>query len=199
MAEKDIKVVNTSDADMAAAYKTAEVTSVVTWNPIVAEILGSPDAKKVFDSSQIPGEIMDLMVVNSAVLKDNPNFAKALVGIWYETIAKMNAAGADGTAAKEAMAKASGTDLAGFNSQLATTRLFDKPADAEAFTKGKTISVTMDKVRKFLFDKALLGKDAKSADAVGIELADKSVLGSKSNVKLRFDATYMDAAAKGKL
>jgi NitT/TauT family transport system substrate-binding protein len=199
LAEKDIKVVNTSDADMAAAYKTAEVTAVVTWNPIVAEILGSPDAKKVFDSSQIPGEIMDLMVVNSAVLKDNPNFAKALVGIWYETIAKMNAAGADGTAAKEAMAKASGTDLAGFNSQLATTRLFDKPADAESFTKGKTIAATMDKVRRFLFDKALLGKDAKSADAVGIELADKSVLGSKSNVKLRFDATFMDAAAKGKL
>src|SRR5438477_6819967 len=30
LAEKDIKVVNTSDADMAAAYKTPEVTAVVT-------------------------------------------------------------------------------------------------------------------------------------------------------------------------
>lgn len=49
MAEKDVKVVNTSDADMAAAYKTPEVTAVVTWNPIVSEILASPDAKKVFD------------------------------------------------------------------------------------------------------------------------------------------------------
>jgi NitT/TauT family transport system substrate-binding protein len=199
LAERDLKVVNTSDADMAAAYKTSEVTAVVTWNPIVSEILASPDAKKVFDSSQIPGEIMDLMVVNTAVLKENPDFAKALVGIWYETIAKMNSAGADGKTAKEAMAKASGTDLAGFNSQLASTKLFDKAPDAEAFTKGKTIAATMDRVRKFLFDKALLGKDAKSADAVGIELADKTVLGSKSNVKLRFDATYMDAAAKDKL
>ena len=35
--------------------------------------------------------------------------------------------------------------------------------------------------------------------AVGIELADKSVLGDKSNVKLRFDPTFMDEAAKGKL
>jgi NitT/TauT family transport system substrate-binding protein len=199
LAEKDIKVVNTSDADMAAAYKTPEVTAVVTWNPIVAEILGSPDAKKVFDSSQIPGEIMDLMVVNTAVLKENPDFAKALVGIWYETITKMNAADADGKTAKEAMAKASGTDLAGFNSQLASTRLFDKPGDAEAFTKGATVGKTMDRVRKFLFEKELLGKGAKSVDAVGIELGDKSVLGDKANVKLRFDATYMDAAAKGKL
>ena len=57
----------------------------------------------------------------------------------------------------------------------------------------------MDRVRKFLFDKELLGKGAKSADVVGIELGDKSVLGAKSNVKLRFDASYMDMAAKGKL
>jgi len=199
LAEKDIKVVNTSDADLAAAYKTADVTAVVTWNPIVSEILGAPDAKKVFDSSQIPGEIMDLVVANSAVVKDNPNFAKALVGIWYETITKMNAPGAEGKAAKEAMAKASGTDLAGFESQLASTRLFATPADAESFTKSAAIGKTMDRVRKFLFEKDLLGKGAKSADAVGIELGDKSILGDKSNVKLRFDATYMDAAAKDKL
>jgi len=199
LAEKDIKVVNTSDADLAAAYKTPEVTAVVTWNPIVSEILGSPDARKVFDSSQIPGEIMDLMVVNTAVLKDNPDFGKALVGIWYETIAKMNAAGAEGNAAKEAMAKASGTDLAGFDSQLASTKLFDKAADAEAFTKSAAVGTTMDRVRKFLFDKALLGKDAKSADVVGIELGDKQVIGDKDNVKLRFDASFMDAAAKGNL
>ena len=199
LAEKDIKVVNTSDADLAAAYKTPDVTAVVTWNPIVSEILGSPDAKKVFDSSQIPGEIMDLMVVNTAVLKDNPDFGKALVGIWYETIAKMTAAGPEGKAAREAMAKASGTDLAGFDSQLASTKLFDKAADAEAFTKSAAVGTTMDRVRKFLFDKALLGKDAKSADVVGIELGDSKIIGDKDNVKLRFDASFMDAAAKGKL
>ncbi|MGO4713812.1 putative urea ABC transporter substrate-binding protein [Bradyrhizobium sp. 2TAF24] len=199
LAEKDIKVVNTSDADLAAAYKTPDVTAVVTWNPIVSEILAAPDAKKVFDSSEIPGEIMDLMVVNTAVVKDNPNFAKALVGIWYETLARMTAAGEGGKAAKEAMAKASGTDLAGFDSQLASTRLFDKASDAAAFTRSAAVGTTMDRVRKFLFDKALLGKDAKSADAVGIELGDKTVLGDKANVKLRFDASYMDEAAKGKL
>ncbi|HEV8060341.1 MAG TPA: putative urea ABC transporter substrate-binding protein [Gemmataceae bacterium] len=199
MAEKNVKVVNTSDADMVAAYKTKDVTAVVTWNPMVAEILGSTDANKVFDSSQIPGEIMDLMVVNTAILKDNPNFAKALVGIWYETMAKMNAGGAEGTAAKESMAKASGTDLAGFDAQLATTKLFDKAPDAVAFNKSAAVGATMDHIRKFLFDKALLGKDAKSADAIGIELADKTILGKKSNVKFRFDTTYMEAAANGKL
>jgi NitT/TauT family transport system substrate-binding protein len=199
LSEKDVKVVNTSDADMAAAYKTPDVTAVVTWNPIVTEILSSPDAKKVFDSSQIPGEIMDLMVVNTSVAKENPDFAKALVGIWYETLTKMMANDAAAKAAKEAMAKASGTDLAGFDSQLSTTKLFDKAADAESFARSASVAATMDRVRKFLFEKDLLGKGAKSADVVGIEFADKSVLGDKSNVKLRFDSTFMDEAAKGKL
>ena len=112
----------------------------------------------------------------------------------------MNAAGADGKAAKEAMAKASGTDLAGFDSQLASTQTVRQARRCGSLHQGRDHRrTTMDQVRKFLFDKALLGKDAKSADAVGIELADKSVLGDKANVKLRFDATYMDAAAKGKL
>ena len=57
----------------------------------------------------------------------------------------------------------------------------------------------MHKFGQFLFEKQLLGKDAKSPDAVGIEFADKSVLGDKKNIKFRFDATYMDAVAKGKL
>ena len=51
---------------MAAAYKTPDVTAVVTWNPLVSRSWRSPDAHKVFDSSQIPGEIIDLMVVNTA-------------------------------------------------------------------------------------------------------------------------------------
>jgi NitT/TauT family transport system substrate-binding protein len=199
LSEKDVKVVNTSDSDMAAAFKTPDVTAVTTWNPIVLEILGSPDAHKVFDSSQIPGEIMDLMVVNTGVLKDNPAFGKALVGIWYETLKLMLSDTAEGKAAREAMAKASGTDLAGFDAQLKTTRLFATPKEAAAFTESKDIAATMGHVRDFLFDKALLGKDAKSADAVGIELADKKVLGDAKNVKLRFDPTYMLLAAQGKL
>jgi NitT/TauT family transport system substrate-binding protein len=199
LSEKEMKVVNTSDSDMAAAYKTPDVTAVVTWNPIVLEILGSPDAHKVFDSSQIPGEIMDLMVTNTQVLKDNPAFGKALVGIWYETLKLMLSDTPEGKAAKEAMAKASGSDLAGFDAQLKTTKLFATPKEAAAFAEGKDIAATMDHVREFLFAKALLGKDAKSADVVGVELADKKVLGDSKNVKFRFDPSFMLLAAADKL
>ena len=85
-----------------------------------------PGTHKVFDSSQIPGEIIDLMVVNTQTLKDNPALGKALVGAWYEIMGIMSGDDAAGKAARTAMGKASGTDLAGYDAQLATTRMFYK-------------------------------------------------------------------------
>ncbi len=199
LTEKDVTVVNTSDADLVAAWKTPDVSAVVTWNPLVGEIMTNADAKSVFTSAQIPGEIMDLLVANSAVVQANPDFGKALAGIWYETMSIMTGTDANATAAKEAMAKASGTDLAGFEAQLAATKLFPKPADAVAFTTGAEIGQMMDKVRTFLFDKGLLGQGAQSKDAVGIALADGTVLGDTGNVKFRFDAQFMKMAAEGTL
>lgn len=199
MSEKDVKVINTADPDMVGAFQTPDVSAMVTWNPMVSEILKLPDATKVFDSTQIPGEIIDMMVANTEVLKDNPNFGKALAGIWYDTMAVMTADTPEGAAARAAMGVASGTDQAGFESQLAATKLFDKPADAVAFTTSPDLEKTMDLVRTFLFDKGLLGSGAASADVIGIELADGKVLGDSANVKLRFSSEYMKAAADGAL
>jgi NitT/TauT family transport system substrate-binding protein len=199
MTERDVNVVNTSDPDMVGAFQTPDVTAMVTWNPMVSEIAGLPDAHLVFDSSQIPGEIIDMMVANTEVLKDNPNFGKALAGIWYDTMAVMTANDDAGAAARAAMGAASGTDQMGFEAQLAATKLFPTPAEAVTFTDSPDLRTTMDKVRTFLFDKGLLGNGAPSADVIGIELPSGEVLGDSANVKLRFLDTYMKAAADGSL
>lgn len=197
--EKDIKVVNTSDADIIAAYGTQDVTAVVTWNPQLSAIKAQPNASPVFDSSQIPGEILDMLVVNTETLKDNPKLGKALVGAWYETMAVMSRDDAAGKAARGAMANASGTDLAGFDAQLKTTRMFYTPAEAVAFSKSADLVKTMDLVRTFSFSHGLLGQGAKSADAIGMAFPGGKTLGDTKNVKLRFDADYMNMAAEGKL
>ena len=199
LAEKDITVVNVSDADIVAAFGTPTVTASTLWNPQLSEVLGTPGAHKVFDSSQIPGEIIDLMVVNTQTLKDNPAFGKALVGAWYETLAIMADPGEKGKQAREAMAQQSGTTLASFEKQLATTQMFYTPAQAVEFVRGPSLGKTMDLVRSFSFDHGLLGTGAASADAVGIELPGGKVLGNTTNVKLRFDDAYQGLAQAAKL
>jgi len=199
LTEKDIKTVNTSDADIVAASQTPQVTALVAWNPQLSTIKAMPGNSEVFDSSKIPGEIIDMMLVNTKVLKDNPKLAKALTGAWYETIRIMEKNDAAGKAAREAMAKASGTDLAGFEGQLKTTRMFYNPAEAVSFTKSPALVKTMDYVRKFSFEHGLLGQGAKTVDAVGIAFPGGKLLGNPKNVKLRYDPTYMQLAAEGKL
>ena len=196
--EADIKTVNTSDADIVAAFKSPDSTAVVTWNPQLMEVKAEPGATLVFDSSKVPGEIEDLLAVNTETLKDNPALGKALAGIWYETITLMRDPGEKGKAAREAMAKASGTNLASFEAQLKTTRMFYTPKEALAFTTGPDLPRIMDLVRTFCFEHNLLGENVKSKDAVGIA-TPASTLGDKANVKLRFDPTYMKLAADGKL
>ncbi|MDO8345368.1 MAG: putative urea ABC transporter substrate-binding protein [Cellvibrio sp.] len=196
--ESDVKVVNTSDADMVAVYGTKDVTAVTTWNPLLSEILSQPNSTKVFDSSQIPGEIIDLMIVNTETLKKNPALGKALVGAWYEIMGVMSASDKAATAAKTAMAVASGTDLAGFESQLASTKMFYTPASAVEFVNSDALLKTMQKVAEFSFDHGLLGDGAPDANYIGVE-GPKGVYGDKKNVKLRFDATYMQMAADKKL
>jgi NitT/TauT family transport system substrate-binding protein len=199
LTEKDLKVVNTSDADIAAAFNTSEVKAVTTWNPMLSEIKAKPGVTEVFDSSKIPGEIMDMMVVNTQTLKDNPALGKALTGAWFEVVALMNAKTAESKAALEHMAQASGTDLAGFQSQLNTTKLFATPQEALEFATSKQLPMTMRKVADFSFDHGLLGEGAKDASAVGMTFANSVTEGDKANLKLHFDPSYVQMAADGKL
>lgn len=199
MSERDVKVVNTSDADIVAAWKTPQVTAAVPWNPQLSEMKKAAGTYEVFDSSKIPGEILDTLAIRSDVLKDNPKLAKALVGAWFETLKVMSTADAKGKAAKEMMAKLSGTDLAGYESQLKTTKLFYTPADTLAFTTAPALMTSTDLVRKFSFDHGLLGQGAPNVNVIGIQFADGKQLGNPKNVKLRFDTTYVKLAAEGKL
>ncbi len=197
--ERDLKIVNTSDADIVAAFGAPATTAVVTWKPQLASVLAAPDAQLVFDSTKIPGEILDLMVVNTAVLDANPKLGKALVGAWFETLALMLKNDAAAAAAQTAMAKASGTDLAGYRTQLATTHLFGTPAETYAFVTGQGIVKTMDLVRHFSFDHGILGRGAGSVDAVGIQFPAGPPLGDAHNVKMRIDAAYTKMALDGAL
>ena len=195
----DVKTMNTADADIVGAFANPAVTSAVTWNPQLSEIAKAPGAKAVFTSHEIPGEILDLLTVDTATLKANPNLGRALAGIWYETIGLMQRKDAQGAAARAAMAKLAGTTPAAFDSQLSTTHIYAAPVEAVAAMRSPALGETMTRVRDFSFSRGLFGAGAQSADAIGIALPDGRTIGDAGNVKLRFDPSFMQQAADGKL
>jgi NitT/TauT family transport system substrate-binding protein len=198
--ESELKVVNTSDSDIAPAFiANKNQKAVVTWNPMVMSIEQTPGVTKIFDSSKIPGEILDLLVVNTKVLNDDPRFGEALVGAWYEVMNLMSQRGPEADKAMAAMAQRSNASLNEYKAQLRTTAMFWTPEAASDYAHGTEIKEKMDFVRNFCFKYGLLGENARSVDIVGISYPDGTIQGDSRNVRLRFDTRVVDKAKSGQL
>jgi NitT/TauT family transport system substrate-binding protein len=194
-----LKLINTSDSDIVAAFlNNRSNQAVVTWKPLVSQIVADKSVRSIFDSSKIPGEILDLLVVRTDLL-NTPNgqkFAKAITGAWYETIQQVASGQAN---ALKYSAAASGDSVDSYKEQLKTTALFVTPKSAVDFTVGTDLEKKMELVRQFCFTHGLLGQGIKSVDDVAIAYPNGTVQGKKDRVRLRFNAAYMQAAEGGKL
>jgi len=194
-----LHLINTSDSDIVAAYLNNKSNqAVVTWKPLVSQILADKSVHSIFDSSKIPAEILDLMVVRTEVL-NTPNgqkFAKALTAAWYETIQQVAAGQAN---ALKYSAAASGDSVESYKEQLKTTALFVSPKSAVDFTDGPDVQKKMELVRQFCFSHGLLGQGIHSVDDVAIAYPNGAVQGNKARVRLRFSSAFMQAAEQGKL
>ena len=70
---KQVRLINTSDSDIATAFLSdTSASATVTWKPMVSQIVKQKGITSLFNSSQIPGEILDLTVVRTEVL-DRPD------------------------------------------------------------------------------------------------------------------------------
>ena len=180
--ESQFKLVNTSDSDIQAVYETGKPgITVATWNPIVMNIKSKEVSNVLFDSSNIPGEIIDMLVVRTGT---DPNITKALVGAWYEAMEIM----ADPQKRKDMivfMSQSSGGTESEFVAQLKTTSMFVHPTDVARFAASKSLKDTNSYVMSFLYDHGLYPNGA-DKDFIGVEFPDGSVQGNAKNVKLRF-------------
>jgi len=188
---KRVRYINTSDSDIAAAFLTDSAKpAVVTWNPMVSQILKTKGMNVVFNSSQIPGEILDLMVVRTEVLNrpdgSGQKFGKALAGAWYEILSQMT-----NDKVLTSIAEASQDSLTSYKEQLSTTHMFYTPQSGVQMASSVELKKTMDLVRQFCFTHGLLGDKTKSPDDVAIQFPDKSVLGKPDRVRFRFSTDYM--------
>jgi NitT/TauT family transport system substrate-binding protein len=67
------------------AFEKGEVDGAVTFDPYRAQLLGA-GATTVFDSTQIPGEIVDLLAVRASVLEQHPTSVSSLLGGWFAAL-----------------------------------------------------------------------------------------------------------------
>ena len=88
MQAADVKVVHLESNEQPSAFEKGEVDGAVTFDPYRGQLLRA-GAATLFDSTQIPGEIVDLVAVRASVLEKQPNAVRALLSGWFHALEYM--------------------------------------------------------------------------------------------------------------
>ncbi len=90
----DIIVVHLDASEHEAAFQSDEVSAAVTFEPIRTKLMNA-DGHEIFNSRQIPGEIVDVIAIHEQALKQNHDHIRALTKGWFKAVALIDAQRAD--------------------------------------------------------------------------------------------------------
>ena len=139
-------------AALAMQQKQNGFDSIVVWNPFVLDTLNKrKDVRVIFDSTTIPNEIVDMVVVAKESL-DKPkgkDFARAVAETYYE----LNRQLADPAKRDDLLIalgeKFSDLDLQSMRKVVKQTKFYATPEEAVALFTGADLKETMKKVSAF--------------------------------------------------
>jgi hypothetical protein len=177
---------NLDPAAAATALQTNadDKKSICVWNPFALETLRkNKDSKTLFDSSSIPEEVIDMVVVaNDSLNKEGgANFAKCVCDTFYEVCRML-----ENEKTSEQTLKALGEDFSNLppaDMKICTkeTRFYSTPESGVSLFTSIQFSSNMDRVVDACKALEILGN---KAPTLGY---------GKSDAQLTFDIRYMDA------
>ncbi|MEN6587271.1 MAG: ABC transporter substrate-binding protein [Sulfuricella sp.] len=156
MSLKDVKVVNLSAGDAAAAFLAGRVDAAVVWNPWVNKIQTSGKGKPLFTSKEVPGMIPDLLVAQEKSVKANRKDYLGMIKAWYDTEKFIRENPDEAT---KIMAKVVSMPPAEYKIFLPGTKFFDQKGNLQAFGPASDATSLMGvapTIAKFLLDNKLM-------------------------------------------
>jgi ABC-type nitrate/sulfonate/bicarbonate transport system substrate-binding protein len=185
--EKDFKYIS-MPPDLAAAAMQAgspDVKAIMVWNPFLLQTeMHNRKAKRLFDSSTIPGEVVDMVVVSQRSLDRDGggDFACCLIDTFYSFSRLLE----DGEKRGDLVARL-GKKFAGLSKHEMERALRETPfykdarAGLELFT-GRAFPEKNRLVSKFCLEHKIIDREPKLGYGGRDEAAD---------AQLRFDPTYI--------
>ncbi len=81
----DVKIVNLSAGDAAAAFLSGRADATVVWNPWVNNIQASGKGRALFSSKDMPGLIPDLLVARDKAIETRRADLVGMIKAWQDT------------------------------------------------------------------------------------------------------------------
>lgn len=88
LTEKELSVVHLPVDKHEAAFAAGEIAALITFEPVKSHLLAK-GARVLFDSSEIPGEIIDVIVVRASYLRGNQKVVEQLLAGWFKALAQL--------------------------------------------------------------------------------------------------------------
>jgi NitT/TauT family transport system substrate-binding protein len=82
LTRRDVEIVPLEFSEHEAAFTQGSVDAVVTYEPTRTK-LRNGGAHEIFDSSQIPGELVDVLVMRAEYVRAHPDAVQLLLGGFY--------------------------------------------------------------------------------------------------------------------
>lgn len=132
MTEKDIKYVNLTVGDAAAAFIAGKIDAAAIWQPWIAQIQREGKGKVIFSSADIPGLVPDIVVLHKKVIDERPEDVQAIVKSYFEIVDFIKTNEDEAVAI---MAKVVEQPPAEYKAFLPGTKFFDLDQNLNAFAK----------------------------------------------------------------
>ncbi|MBY0235995.1 MAG: ABC transporter substrate-binding protein, partial [Burkholderiaceae bacterium] len=163
----DVKIVNLSAGDAAAAFISGKVDAAVLWNPWVNQIEKSGKGKALFTSKDMPGLVPDLLVAQEKSIKSKRKDLVGMVKAWFDTEKFIREQPAEAAKIMAKVVSMSPDEYAVF---MPGTKFFDAAANTAAFDakQAQSLAATAPTIAAFLATHKLIeGKPdaAKGLDA----------------------------------
>jgi len=181
----DFKNMDPGAAAIAMQQKQRGMAAIVVWNPFVLETLNRrKDTHVLFDSTTIPGEIIDMVAMTKSALAKpgGKDFACAVIDAFYQLNKRMAAPATRDDTLVALGEKFSNLQLEAMKTVVKQTQFYATPDEAIALFKSDELSDTMKKVVGFCLKAGI------------VEQAPEIAYGTSGGA-LRFDPTYIEAVA----
>jgi NitT/TauT family transport system substrate-binding protein len=171
---RDVRVVNLSAGDAAAAFMSGRVDAAVVWNPWISQIEKSGRGRALFTSRQMPGLIPDLLVAQSEALRAKRGDLVGMIRAWFDTLAFMRT---HPDQSVRIMSKVVGLDTEQYHVFLPGTRFFDAAANLDAFDpKSPRSLVSVEPaIAGFLLSNKLIDGAPNAASGVDASLLNEAL------------------------
>ncbi|MCX7279622.1 MAG: ABC transporter substrate-binding protein [Burkholderiales bacterium] len=162
----DVKIVNLSAGDAAAAFISGKVDAAVLWNPWVHQIESSGKGKSLFTSKDMPGLVPDLLVAQDKAIQTKRKELVGMIKAWFDTEKFIREQPAEAAKIMSKVVSMSPEEYAVF---LPGTKFFDAAANTQAFDAKNALSLsnTAPTIAAFLTQYKLI--DGKPDAAKGID------------------------------